>query len=78
MNLEAYQKRAAAFADFGTRRTVIYLPQLMCLAFGYDENQAMLHKNMSVTGDFLGKFRRGAEAEPDAPAELEQQEARAG
>lgn len=78
LNLEAYQKQAGKVAGFGRRQTIIYLPQLMCLAFGYDEKSAMLHKNLSVTDDFRRKLRSKAEAVTDVAAEPEKEEAQAG
>jgi heterodisulfide reductase subunit B len=78
MNLEAYQKQAGKLAEFGRRQTVIYLPQLMCLAFGYDERKSMLGKNLSITNNFIKKLRHPPEEKPDVAAEPAEEEARAG
>ncbi len=51
MNLEAYQSEADPEAR--EVQTVVYLPQLMGLAFGMSPRDVMLEKNMSVARDFL-------------------------
>jgi heterodisulfide reductase subunit B len=59
MNLEAHQQEAARRGGPSRPVTVLYLPQLMGLAFGLSRKDVMLHKNMVVTDDFL----RALEAE---------------
>jgi heterodisulfide reductase subunit B len=78
LNLEAFQKRAARFSRTGLRQTIIYLPQLMCLAFGYDEDKAMLNKNMALTSGFLEKIRGRGAIEKDDAAEPGKEAAEAG
>ena len=53
MNLEAYQKAAGAKDTV----TIVYLPQLMGLAFGLQEEDVLLGKNMAVTEGFRSALR---------------------
>jgi heterodisulfide reductase subunit B len=78
LNLEAHQRQAGKTIGKLPRQTIIYLPQLMCLAFGHDEHKAMLHKNLSVTDNFRSKLRVKPEAATDVAAEPVQEEAQAG
>jgi heterodisulfide reductase subunit B len=65
MNLEAYQSQALGPGQ-GVA-TVLYLPQLMGLAFGLSERDVLLEKNMAVRADFPGLVRPAREA-PASPA----------
>lgn len=56
MNLEAYQREARRFAGPAKEITILYLPQLMGLAFGLPENRIQLEKNIMVTAGFKEKI----------------------
>lgn len=53
MNLEAYQEAVGV----GDTVSVIYLPQLMGLAFRLSEKDVLLEKNMAVTNGFRAALR---------------------
>jgi heterodisulfide reductase subunit B len=57
MNLEAYQAEAAP--GLSEAQTVVYLPQLMGLAFGLSPREVMLQKNMSVASGFPARAHAG-------------------
>lgn len=66
MNLEAYQKQAFRISGRGLPVAVVYLPQLMGLAFGLTEEEVLLRKNMAVSARFrdrIGGRGRGPAAE---------------
>ncbi len=67
MNLEAYQEAA------GVKNTIsiLYLPQLMGLAFGLPEEDVLLGKNMAVTEGFRAALRGKAQGRAFAPATRE-------
>ncbi|MBG0775699.1 MAG: CoB--CoM heterodisulfide reductase iron-sulfur subunit B family protein [Desulfovibrionaceae bacterium] len=75
MNLEAYQSEALAAVGGGERVAVAYLPQLMGLAFGLDEEALLLARNMELTRRFRDKVARrfadAPQAEPQAEPETE-------
>jgi len=56
MNLEAYQAEAVSATGRGRPISVLYLPQLMGLAFGLSEDRVLLGKNLAVTSAFRGKL----------------------
>lgn len=56
MNLEAYQSEAIAATGRGRPISILYLPQLMGLAFGLSEDRMLLDKNLAVTAAFRGKL----------------------
>lgn len=58
MNLEAYQKQAR----HGSPVSVLYLTQLLGLAFGLSDGQVLLGKNLAVTDALKGKLRACAAA----------------
>ena len=64
MNLEGYQ--AKAVKQGASPRPVLYLPQLMGLAFGLEERDTLLEKNLTVSA---GIRRRLAHWPAPAPAE---------
>ncbi len=68
MNLEAYQKQAFRLSGQDKPVSVIYLPQVMGLAFGLSETEVLLGKNMVVTERFKEKLRHPAPAEALAEA----------
>jgi len=53
MNLEAYQSQA----HHADTISVLYLPQLLGLAFGCSDEQTLLDKNLAVTDALKGKLR---------------------
>ncbi|MBU1040541.1 MAG: CoB--CoM heterodisulfide reductase iron-sulfur subunit B family protein [Proteobacteria bacterium] len=53
MNLEAYQSQAHQADTI----SVLYLPQLLGLAFGLSDEQTLLDKNLAVTDALKGKLR---------------------
>lgn len=57
MNLEAYQDEALRVGGGGRPVSVLYLPQLIGLAFGLPESAVKLDKNLAVTNALKGKFR---------------------
>ena len=57
MNLEAYQNEAAAG---GHHVPILYLTQLMGLAFGLEEGTVLLESNMSLTGSMRAGIRERA------------------
>ena len=66
MNLEAYQKDALG-ADYQTmRRNIVYLPQLMGLAFGMTAKDVRLSGNMAVEPSFIRRAMEGVEAREEA------------
>jgi heterodisulfide reductase subunit B len=60
MNLEAYQSQAHQDRPI----SILYLPQLLGLAFGLSGQQTLLSKNLAVTDQFKAKLR-GCEAARD-------------
>ena len=56
MNLEAYQKKISRKYHEDIDITILYLPQLLCLAFGLSENKIGLDLNLSVTDQFREKI----------------------
>lgn len=56
MNLEAYQREARRFGAPADEITILYLPQLMGLAFGLPEDQVRMNKNILVTRGFKEKI----------------------
>ncbi|TVM33425.1 CoB--CoM heterodisulfide reductase iron-sulfur subunit B family protein [Oceanidesulfovibrio marinus] len=59
INLEAYQSKAAGYGGPRETVSVVYLPQLMGLAFGCTEDELMLNKNMSLAPRFRAGMRQG-------------------
>ncbi len=57
MNLEAYQKEAFRAGGRGNPVSVLYLTQLLGLAFGFSEEEVLLHKNLAVMDAFTDKLR---------------------
>jgi heterodisulfide reductase subunit B len=53
MNLEAYQSQAHHDRPI----SILYLPQLLGLAFGLSDQQTLLDKNLAVTDQFRDKLR---------------------
>lgn len=60
MNLEAYQDQAFRRLGRGGSQTIVYLPQLMGLAFGLPEKEVLMGKNMAVSAGFLDKAAQAA------------------
>lgn len=57
MNLEAHQKQALQLNGHENMVSILYLPQLMGLAFGLSEEEVMLNKNMAVSDRLLTMLR---------------------
>ncbi len=72
MNLEAYQNQSAAG---GHHVPVLYLTQLMGLAFGLEEPAVQLDKNMSMNGSMRAGIRARAWLH-EQPGEAEETQAR--
>ena len=69
MNLEAYQRQALRPSGQEETVSVLYLPQLMGLAFGLSEEEVLLGKNMAVSARLLSMLRStGAPRPPEAAA----------
>jgi heterodisulfide reductase subunit B len=56
MNLEAYQKRISRQHDEDLAITIVYLPQLLGLALGINEDTVKLDLNLAVTAGFKSKL----------------------
>jgi len=56
MNLEAYQKKISHLVDEDFNMTILYLPQLLGLAFGLSEKDLRMDLNLSVTKAFREKI----------------------
>jgi len=56
INLDAYQKKASRFAKEDLDMTVLYLPQLLGLAFGLTEKEIGLNYNLAVSDGFRKKL----------------------
>lgn len=55
MNLEAYQARISKELGEDLGMSILYLPQLMGLAFGLGKEELRLDLNMALTDDFCAK-----------------------
>ncbi|MFC1858506.1 CoB--CoM heterodisulfide reductase iron-sulfur subunit B family protein [Thermodesulfobacteriota bacterium] len=55
MNLEAYQKKISRMTNEDLTITILYLPQLLGLAFGLSEKDLRLDLNLSITDSFREK-----------------------
>jgi heterodisulfide reductase subunit B len=60
MNLEAYQDAVSGAKGEDLRISVLYLPQLMGVAFGLPEENLKMKLNLVVTGAFKEKIRFAA------------------
>jgi heterodisulfide reductase subunit B len=60
MNLEAYQDAISDANGVDLRISVLYLPQLMGVAFGLPEGKLKMRLNLVVTGAFKEKIRFAA------------------
>ncbi|MGE4552799.1 MAG: CoB--CoM heterodisulfide reductase iron-sulfur subunit B family protein [Desulfovibrionaceae bacterium] len=58
MNLEAYQAEASRLAGEDLRASVVYLPQLMGLAFGLGGGELMLNGNLALAGRMAAEARQ--------------------
>lgn len=66
MNLDAYQSEAFKLSGQDAPVAIIYLPQLMGLAFGHSEKEMCLNRNLCLTPGFIAKARRQVSAEEPA------------
>ncbi|WP_027185331.1 CoB--CoM heterodisulfide reductase iron-sulfur subunit B family protein [Desulfovibrio inopinatus] len=58
MNLEAYQKEALQEGERKDTISILYLPQLVGLAFGMKEEEVMLGKNMAVNATLFTRIEQ--------------------
>jgi len=58
MNLEAYQDAISRALGEELEITILYLPQLIGLAFGLSEEELKLNLNLAVTDDFRDKLTK--------------------
>ena len=56
MNLEAYQQKICRIQNEDLHITVLYLPQLIGLAFGLTKQELRLDLNLSITKNFSGRL----------------------
>ena len=56
MNLDSYQKQVSQAKGEDLRISVLYLPQLIGMAFGLPEDNLKLGLNMAITGSFRTKL----------------------
>lgn len=55
MNLEAYQQKASRLAGEDLHIPVLYLPQLLGLALGLEQDQVRLDLNLAMTKEFMAR-----------------------
>jgi heterodisulfide reductase subunit B len=60
MNLEAHQRKISGLCNEDMRRTILYLPQLIGLAFDLPEKKLGLNLNLALTRGFDQKLHRAA------------------
>jgi heterodisulfide reductase subunit B len=60
INLEAYQKQASAVRNKDLSITILYLPQLLGLAFGISEKTLGIGLNLAVSSQFRNKIKKAA------------------
>ncbi|MDM8516472.1 CoB--CoM heterodisulfide reductase iron-sulfur subunit B family protein [Desulfobacterales bacterium HSG16] len=58
MNLEAYQDKIELKYKENLNMTILYLPQLLCLAMGMSEDESGIESNMAVTKTFKEKMKK--------------------
>lgn len=58
MNLEAHQRKISHWRHEELSTTILYLPQLLGLAFGISEEELGLNLNLSTSDAFLEKIKR--------------------
>jgi heterodisulfide reductase subunit B len=56
MNLEAFQGAVSRQQGESLAISILYLPQLMGLAFGLSAKEILLGKNLALTKEFKGKL----------------------
>jgi heterodisulfide reductase subunit B len=60
MNLEAHQRRVSNLGNGNLHKTILYLPQLIGIAFGLPDADLGLNLNLSLTAGFDAKLRQAA------------------
>ena len=60
MNLEAHQRKISQRCNEDLRKTILYLPQLVGLAFDLPAHKLGLELNLSLTGEFADKLQPAA------------------
>ena len=58
MNLETFQDKISSDQGEDLRISVLYLPQLMGLAFGLSEKELKMNHNLALTGSFRKKLKK--------------------
>jgi heterodisulfide reductase subunit B len=56
MNLEAYQDQISRDRGRDLNISILYLPQLIGIAIGFDPNELGINKNLSITDEFKDKI----------------------
>ena len=56
MNLEAYQRAISKSHGEDLGISIVYLPQLLGIAFGLSEENLKLDLNLALTGEFRSKI----------------------
>jgi heterodisulfide reductase subunit B len=60
MNLEAHQRKISNLQHEGLGMTILYLPQLLGLAFGIPDKELGLNLNLAITDRFYEKLKPAA------------------
>ncbi|MGD9412594.1 MAG: CoB--CoM heterodisulfide reductase iron-sulfur subunit B family protein [Desulfobacterales bacterium] len=60
MNLEAHQRKISNFKHEDLEMTVLYLPQLLGLAFGIPDKELGLNLNLAISDRFYEKLKKAA------------------
>ena len=60
MNLEAHQSKISRVQHEDLNTTILYLPQLLGLAFGISEQELGIKLNLSISDNFYEKIHNAA------------------
>jgi heterodisulfide reductase subunit B len=60
MNLEAHQRKISRAHHEDLKTTILYLPQLLGLAFGISEKKLGIKLNLSISDNFYEKIQKAA------------------
>ena len=60
MNLEAHQRKISRAHHEDLNTTILYLPQLLGLAFGISEKKLGINLNLSISDNFYEKIQKAA------------------
>jgi heterodisulfide reductase subunit B len=64
MNLEAHQSKISRVQHEDLTTTILYLPQLLGLAFGISEKELGVELNLSISATFNEKIQNAAQLYP--------------